>query len=83
MFPPGCAKLATSPDPTGSLLLVMIGIVCVAFLAASVAGIPRAKIMSTSRTDKVFRQLVQPIQPSPGEPILDYKIFPLDVAELF
>src|SRR5215468_7868980 len=34
-FPPGCARLATSPIPTGSVALVMtMGIVLVAFFAA-------------------------------------------------
>jgi hypothetical protein len=37
MFPPGCAKLATKPLPTGSLsAAMMMGIVTVAFLAGQV-----------------------------------------------
>jgi len=52
-FPPGCARLATSPVLTGSTLLVMtIGMVVVAFMAATAIGFPPvATMMSTpSRT---------------------------------
>ena len=41
MFPPGRARLATSPLATGSLLLVMtMGIVVVARLTARVPTVP-------------------------------------------
>jgi hypothetical protein len=47
-FPPGCARLATSPAPIGSETLVTtIGIVVVALFAASAAGVLTAKITST------------------------------------
>ena len=47
-FPLGRAKLATSPVPTGSVLVVMtIGIVLVAFLRARVGAEPSAITMST------------------------------------
>ena len=43
-FPPGRAKLAISPVPTGSILLIMtIGMVVVAFIAAAVIGLNVAK----------------------------------------
>src|SRR5262245_15677653 len=49
-FPPGRARLATRPTRTGSSSAVMtIGIVVVAFLAASAAGLLPAKITSTFR----------------------------------
>src|SRR6266545_2884326 len=49
-FPPGCARLVTSPVPTGSVTLVMtMGIVVLAFLAAWVAVVPLVKMTSTLR----------------------------------
>jgi hypothetical protein len=50
MLPPGWAKLATSPLPTGSPAAIMtIGIVEVARLAASGASVPAVMITSTLR----------------------------------
>ena len=40
-LPPGCARLVTTPVSSGSPIAAMtIGIVAVAFLAASTAGVP-------------------------------------------
>ena len=52
MLPPGRARLATSPEPTGSLEVDMtIGMVRVACFAGAVAVVPSATITSTlSRT---------------------------------
>ena len=48
MFPPGRAKFATKPDPTGSLTMAMtIGMVEVAFCKDCVATVESAKITST------------------------------------
>jgi len=48
MFRPGRARLATRPWPTGSPTPVKtIGIVAVAFLAASDAGVPLVRIKLT------------------------------------
>src|ERR1051325_3999744 len=50
MFPPGRARLGTSPFPTGSLsCAVTMGIVTVASLAARVAAGPLVRITSTLR----------------------------------
>src|SRR5829696_6688261 len=47
-LPPGRAKLATTPDPTGSATpTMMIGSVDVARRAAVTAGVPQARIRST------------------------------------
>ena len=47
MFPPGCAKLLTNPEPIGSLAgAITIGIVAVAFCAAATAGVASATIKS-------------------------------------
>ena len=48
MLPPGRARLGTSPVATGSEMAPMtIGIVVVAFLAASDAGVPAVTMTST------------------------------------
>ena len=50
MFPPGRARLATNPLPTGSLSNVMtMGIVLVASLAARVSAGPAVTMTSTLR----------------------------------
>ena len=50
IFPPGRARLATNPEPTGSLSNPMItGMVVVAFLAALVSAGPPVTISSTLR----------------------------------
>ncbi len=49
-FPPGRARLATSPDATGSLPLVKtIGIVCVAAMAARTTGAPPVATITATR----------------------------------
>src|SRR6516165_7067719 len=47
IFPPGLAKLATRPKPTGSPETVTIGISRVAFCAANAQGVYRATRTST------------------------------------
>jgi hypothetical protein len=50
MFPPGRARLATSPLPTGSAIgLKTMGIVLVARFAARAEGVASAKSRSTRR----------------------------------
>jgi hypothetical protein len=50
MFPPGRAKLATSPVPTGSAADGMtMGIVLVAFFAAWITGVAPATMRATFR----------------------------------
>ena len=68
-FPPGRAKLATSPVPTGSVLVVMtIGIVLVAFLRARVRAEPSAITMSTfNRTSSAARSAKRSVFPPPSE----------------
>jgi hypothetical protein len=46
-LPPGRAKLATKPAPTGSAeVAMMIGTLVVAFFAARAAGVPETTITS-------------------------------------
>ena len=50
IFPPGRARLATNPEPTGSLsFAITMGIVAVASLAGRVAAAPAVTITSTLR----------------------------------
>ncbi|WP_456243306.1 hypothetical protein [Vineibacter terrae] len=46
-LPPGRLKLATSPSPTGSSQMKTIGMVRVAFLAASAGALPGATMTAT------------------------------------
>src|SRR6202048_2387947 len=48
-FPPGRARLATIPAPTGSPADMTIGMELVALRAASVAGVPQATMTSTGK----------------------------------
>src|SRR5262249_16271551 len=48
-FPPGTDSLPTRPSPTGSLATMTIGVVWVAFLAASAADVPTATRTFTLR----------------------------------
>ena len=83
MFPPGRARLATNPLPTGSLSNAMtIGIVVVASLAARVAVGPPVTMTSTlRRTNSAAssgRRSSFPLCVS----ILNDNVFPLHIPEL-
>jgi hypothetical protein len=57
MFPPGRARLATSPTPIGSLAAPkMMGIVFVASLAATVAGVDPVKNYVDLELNKLMGQ---------------------------
>jgi hypothetical protein len=48
MLPPGLARLATNPAPTGSpMFAITMGIVCVACLIAASVALPWTTMMST------------------------------------
>jgi hypothetical protein len=64
-FPPGCARLATSPRSTGSALPAMtIGIVVVAFFAPTAVGVP-----TKMRHLVAFDAREPPCGSEPGRPI--------------
>ena len=67
MFPPGLARLATSPRSTGSSTPTMTtGIELVAFLAARVAAVPGATMTSTGmRTNSAATADARSSFPSP------------------
>ena len=66
-LPPGCARLATIPRPSGSPIAAMtIGIVRVALAAVSAAGVPRVRIRSTfARTNSSASAAKRSACPSP------------------
>src|ERR1700682_6341651 len=64
MFPPGRARLRTNPDPTASATLAStMGILRVACLAASAAGVPEATMRL--RSDVSTRAREAPDKPGP------------------
>ena len=83
MFPPGRARLATNPVPTGSPSLVMtMGIVVVASLAARVAAGPAETMMSTlRRTSSAARSGSRSNLLSAQSPLYG-NVFTLHVAKL-
>src|SRR3954469_25103449 len=81
-LPPGRARLATRPVPTGSLLAPStIGIVPVAFLAAKPAGVPAVTMMST-RARQFFGKIRQQFLIACRRLPLDGDVFAIDIAEL-
>ena|SRR6516162_6910910 len=82
MFPPGRAKLATKPTPTGSLLAPRtMGIVVLACLAANPAGVPIVTMTSTRCCRQVCRKFLQSLSVSFGWPALDYEVLPFHITE--
>ena len=82
MLPPGRARLATTPSPTGSPLNAMtIGTVVVARFTAHTAG-PKAMITSTLRRDQFCGKLRQPIWDAVGPKVGKSEVFPFCVSEL-
>src|SRR5262245_56440548 len=82
MFPPGRARLATRPTPTGSLLAPRtIGIVLVAFLAANPAGVPAVTITSTFWRTRSAARSPRRSGVSVRRPALNDDVFPIHITE--
>lgn len=82
-LPPGRAKLAISPLPTGSpAATITIGIVVVARLVASGASVPGATITSACGVDQLCGNLGQPIEPVIRVPALEYEVLAFNQSEL-
>jgi hypothetical protein len=81
-LPPGRARLATRPRSTGLLTPVKtIGIVDVAFFAASAEGVlPLAMIKSNLSADEIGSQCRQAIVMSLCPTVFDHDVLALDVA---
>ena len=83
MLPPGRARLATSPAPTGSPTTAMtMGIVVVACLAASDRRIRPRHDDVDLEPDQLGRESGEPLVLSLRPSVLDHDVLALDVAEL-
>jgi len=82
MFPPGRARLATNPRPTGSpTVVVTIGIVPMACLAARV-GFPRGNDAVDLETNQLRREIRKSIYLPFCRPVLDSDVFLFHVTKL-
>src|SRR5215813_14100483 len=83
MFPPGRARLAMKPSPTGSGSFVMtMGIVEVASLAARVTVGPPCDDHVYLETDQVGSKLGQSVGFSLRRPPINDNVFSLHIAKL-
>ena len=82
-LPPGRARLATRPAPTGSpAFVITMGMVVVAFFAANAAGRPCDHDQIHLKTNQVRRKLRQALKLLLGKPVLDGDIFSLNPSKL-
>ena len=82
-FPPGCARLATRPTPTGSLLAPRtIGIVLVAFFGGKPKAHAAITMTSTCARTSSSARPVQELRLSFRRLSLDDDILPLGIAQL-
>ena len=83
MFPPGRARLATNPAPTGSIAVVMtIGIVWVAFLAARAAGVVLTMMQIDPELDHLGGELREALRVAFREPALEDEVPPFAIPSL-
>jgi len=81
-LPPGCARLATTPTPSGSPIAAMTtGMVVVACLAASAAGVPRVMMTSTGKRTSSAASAAKAFGAAVSGAVLDGYALPFDVAE--
>ena len=81
-LPPGRARLATKPAPTGSpVFAITIGMVAVAFFAAN-AAVPRCHNQINLETNQVRRKLRQALRLLLGKSVLDGDILSLNPPKL-
>ena len=83
MFPPGRARLATSPSPTGSLPpAITIGIVRVACWTARVAPLATVTITSSLSRTSFRREVSQPLVSALSVSVFDDEVLALHIAEV-
>ena len=81
--PPGRARLVTNPAPTGSIAVVMtIGMVCVACLTASAAGVVIAMMQSTSSWIISVANAAKALRAAFREPALEDEVLPFAIPTL-
>ena len=82
-LPPGRARLATKPAPTGSpTFVITMGMVVVALLAANAAGRPCDHDQINLKTNQVRRKLRQALRLSLRKSVLDGDILSLNPSKL-
>ena len=82
-LPPGRARLATKPAPTGSAALVItMGMVVVALFAANADGRPCDHDQINLKTNQVRRKLRQALKLLLCKPVLDGDILSLNPSKL-
>ena len=82
-LPPGRARLATKPAPTGSpAFVITMGMVVVAFFAANADGVPADHDQINLKTNQVRRKLRQALRLLLGKSVLDGDILSLDPSKL-
>ena len=82
-LPPGRARLATRPAPTGSpAFVITMGMVVVAFFAANAGGIPCDHDQINLKTNQVRRKLRQALSLLLGKSVLDGDILSLNPSKL-
>jgi hypothetical protein len=80
-LPPGRARLATTPVAIGSIEATnTIGIVRVAFLAATTGGVPRCDNYIDIATDQFGCRIGELVRAT-GQPVFDADVLALDVPE--
>ena len=82
-LPPGRARLATKPAPTGSpAFAITMGMVVVAFFAANAGGVPCDHDQINLKTNQVRRKLRQALRLLLGKSVLDGDILSLNPSKL-
>ena len=83
MFPPGRARLATSPRPTGSAAPTKtMGIVVVACLAARALATPTARMQIHRQADQLGREVGEPVEVPLRIAVLKGDMLSLHIAEI-
>ena len=82
-LPPGRARLATKPAPTGSpAFAITMGMVVVALLAANAGRVPCGHDQINLKTNQVRRKLRQPLSLLLCKSVLDGDILSLNPSKL-
>ena len=82
-LPPGRARLATKPAPTGSAeFVITMGMVVVALFAANAGGVAETTIRSTLRRTRSAASSGSALRLLLGKPVLDGDILSLDPSKL-
>ena len=82
IFPPGCARLATTPSPTGSPIAgAMTGIVTFACFAARARAFPENQDQLDLEARQLGEEVREPLSPALRGSILDDDVLAFHVTE--